>query len=315
MASTTIDASTVARAERLDFWCSTVCDQFVTLDVVPSAGDLVHGQVVANSVGDVLIRGIGAGPHRFDRTPGLIRSADEDYYQIALAHRGQTLVTQDGREALLRPGDFLFYDSSRPFTFVTDDDFEYTVCLFPKRLLPLPESALESATAIRFDGRTGIGAMIPPFLASLRQLGDGINPATKDALTRAAADLYVALVTSEVPPAAPANLHLARARAHITEHLADRTLDPQSVAAACAISTSYLHKLFAESGTTVTAYIREQRLQGCWRDLRTPECAGVTVTAIGARWGLPDPAHLSRLFRGRFGVTPSEHRRRGEQPS
>ncbi|WP_028928852.1 AraC-like ligand-binding domain-containing protein [Pseudonocardia asaccharolytica] len=308
MATTTIDVSAVARGERLDFWCSAVCDQFVTLDVVPSDGDRMHGQVVASSVGDVRLRGIGASAHRFERTPGLIRGADEDYYQIALARRGSTLVTQDGRETIIRPGEFVLYDSSRPFTFVTDDDFEYVVCLFPKRLIPLPAADLAAATAVRFNGRHGIGAMIPPLLSAMRRLGDDLNEATEIAITQTVGDLLVAVVTSEIPSAAPDNVHLERAQAHIAEHISDRRLSPQSVAAACAISSSYLHKLFRESGTTVTAYIREQRLQGCWRDLRAPRYAGLTVTAIGARWGLPDPAHLSRLFRARFGISPSEHR-------
>ena len=80
------------------------------------------------------------------------------------------------------------------------------------------------------------------------------------------------------------------------------------MAHACAISVSYLHKLFSESGTSVAATIREERLQGCWRDLRRPELATLTVAAIGHRWGIADPAHLSRAFRSRFGCSPSSHR-------
>jgi AraC-like DNA-binding protein len=311
MAIITIDASSVAARERVDFWCSTVCDQFVTLDVRPSDGDRMHGHVTASSVGDVQLRGIAASRHRFDRTPGLIRGADEDYFHIALATRGVTRVAQDGREAIIGPGDVVMYDSTRPFTFVTDDDFEYNICLVPKRLLPLHEAETAAATAIRFDGRHGIGAMVPAFLSGLRRLGEGLGEAAQEAMVQTVVDLSVALVRSEVAPAAPDNIHLARAQAFVAEHIADRHLDPPSIAAACAISTSYLHKLFSEAGTSVTAYVREQRLQGCWRDLRSPACTHLTVTAIGARWGLPDPAHLSRAFRARFGVSPSEHRAGG----
>jgi AraC-like DNA-binding protein len=101
-----------------------------------------------------------------------------------------------------------------------------------------------------------------------------------------------------------------RARAYIDEHIADPDLDPAAVASACAISVSYLHKLFSEAGTSVTDYIREQRLQGCWSDLRCPELAALGVGAIGAEWGLPDSAHFSRAFRARFGLPPSAHRAR-----
>jgi AraC-like DNA-binding protein len=311
MAITTIDTSSVAARDRLDFWRSTVCDQFVPLDVRPAAGPSVHGRVTAVSVADTQLRKIAAGAHRFERTSGLIRAADDDYYQIALARKGETLVSQDGREAMIGPGDFVLYDSARPFTFVTDGDFEYSVCLFPKGQLPLSRSELEAATAVRFDGRQGVGAMVPPLLAALHRLDvDGLPPASLAAVAQSIGDLYVAVVRSRVDANAPPNLHLMRARAFIDEHIADPDLDPAAVASACAISVSYLHKLFSETGVSVTGYIRERRLQGCWSDLRRPDCAGLTVGSIGARWGLPDPAHLSKAFRARFGVSPRVHRAR-----
>ena len=198
MAVSTIDTSTVAPHERIDFWRSTVCDQFVTLDVSPAAGELMHGYVQATAVGDVQVRAIGASGHRFERTTRLVRRADEDYYHIALARRGRSTFAQDGREAVVGPGDFVLYDSTRPFTVVTDDEFDYSICLLPKRLLPLPEAYLAAATAIRFDGRRGVGAMVPPFLAALRRLGDGLGIATEDAMAQTVVDLCVAVVTSEV---------------------------------------------------------------------------------------------------------------------
>ena len=311
MAVTSIDTSTVAARDRLDFWRSTVCDQFVPLDVRPAAGPSVHGRITAVSVADTHLRKIAAGAHRFERTSGLVRAADEDYYQIALARKGRTLVAQDGRETVIRPGDFVLYDSSRPFTFVTDGEFAYSVCLFPKRLLPLSRFELEAATAVRFDGRQGLGAMVPPLLAAMHRLdADGLPAASMAALTQSIGDMYVALVRSRVDANAPPNLHLMRAQAYIDEHIADLDLCPAAVASACAISVSYLHKLFSEAGVSVTGYIRERRLQGCWSDLRTPECAGLTVGSIGARWGLHDPAHLSKAFRARFGVSPRAHRAR-----
>jgi len=307
-----IDTASVPEADRLDFWQSTVCDQFVALDVRPADGAAVDGHVSALSVGGTHLRRIASGPHEFVRTARQVRTADEDYLQIALARRGRTLVVQDGREATIGPGEFVIYDSSRPFSFVTSDDFEYSVCLHPKQHLPLTRAEMAAVTAIRFDGRRGVGAMLPPLLSSLyRVIDDDLTDSTADAVAQTVGDLFVALVRSRVAPAAPDNMHLARARAHVREHLADRDLDPASVAAACAISVSYLYKLFAESGMSVAATIREERLLGCWHDLRRPELATTTVAAIGHRWGIADPAHLSRAFRARFGCSPSEHRAAG----
>ena len=32
------------------------------------------------------------------------------------------------------------------------------------------------------------------------------------------------------------------------------------------------------------------------------------MAAIGARWGYPDPAHFSRLFKAAYGVGPRDYR-------
>lgn len=311
MGITTIDTGSVAARDRLDFWRSTVCDQFVTLDVRPAAGADVDGHVIAVSMADTQLRKISAGAHHFERTTRQVRSADEDYFQIALARKGRTLIAQDGRETVIGPGDFVLYDSARPFRFVTRADFEYSICLFPTRLLPLSRAELEASTAIRFDGRSGIGAMVPPLLAALHRLdADSLPEPSRIAMMHAIGDMYVALVRSRVDSGATPNVHLMRAKAYVDEHIADPGLSPAEIAAACSISASYLHKLFAETGVGVAGYVREQRLQGCRAELAAPASAASTVGAIGARWGLPDAAHLSKAFRARFGVSPSVHRAR-----
>ena len=74
------------------------------------------------------------------------------------------------------------------------------------------------------------------------------------------------------------------------------------------MSKRYLHRLFEEDGSTVSGWIRQLRLERCRRDLADPSRRDETVTSIGARWGLTNPAHLSRLFRDVFGVSPTEYR-------
>ena len=101
MGITTIDTASVAERDRLDFWRSTVCDQFVTLDVRPAAGSEVQGRVTAVSMADTQLRKISAGAHRFERTTRQVRTADEDYLQIALARKGRT-VLDDRPERVVR---------------------------------------------------------------------------------------------------------------------------------------------------------------------------------------------------------------------
>jgi hypothetical protein len=46
-----------------------------------------------------------AGPHQALRTRRMIASADAGYYKVGLLTQGSCRLAQQGREALLRPGD------------------------------------------------------------------------------------------------------------------------------------------------------------------------------------------------------------------
>ena len=100
-----------------------------------------------------------------------------------------------------------------------------------------------------------------------------------------------------------------RIHAFIEQHLGDLDLAPGSVAAAHYISVRFLYRLFESQGTTVAAWIRHRRLERCRADLADPALGGAPVSAVAARWGLPDPAHFNRLFKRTYGLPPAEYRR------
>ncbi|MET8996010.1 helix-turn-helix domain-containing protein [Amycolatopsis sp. NPDC004169] len=103
---------------------------------------------------------------------------------------------------------------------------------------------------------------------------------------------------------------VARIQAFIAGNLGDPGLTPETIAAAHHISVRYLQKLFQQEGRTVAGWIRRRRLEQCRRDLADPRLAGRSITAIAARWGFASPAHFSHAFRGAYGVSPRQFRRR-----
>lgn len=102
---------------------------------------------------------------------------------------------------------------------------------------------------------------------------------------------------------------LVQVRAFIEEHLTDPALSPRMIADAQYISVRYLHKLFETEPATVVDHIRRLRLDRCRHDLLDPALRSLPVSAIGARWGFPNPSHFSRLFSSAFGLPPVELRR------
>lgn len=69
-----------------------------------------------------------------------------------------------------------------------------------------------------------------------------------------------------------------------------------------------LHRLFAAEGESVAGLIRQRRLRRCRIDLADPAWRHQPVHRIARRWGFPDPAHFSRVFRAAHGMGPQAYR-------
>lgn len=105
----------------------------------------------------------------------------------------------------------------------------------------------------------------------------------------------------------PATL-LLRARQEIQAHLGSPSLTVTNLCRKLGVSRSTLHRVF-EAGGGVQAYIRDMRLEAARHALLNPENAE-RIGDIAERLGFSDAAHLSRLFKARFGETPSDCRAR-----
>jgi AraC family transcriptional activator of tynA and feaB len=77
------------------------------------------------------------------------------------------------------------------------------------------------------------------------------------------------------------------------------------------MSARRLHQLFEGDAETVGSYILRRRLEECARAISDAAQRGRTVTEIAFLHGFNNASHFGRVFRGRYGATPSDYRRRG----
>jgi AraC-like DNA-binding protein len=309
------DTATVSVRDSVELWVEAVSELFVPLQCVPHHGAAFHGRLRAGRVGPLRMCGMEVSPHTVKRTPRLAANTQGDQYKLSLILGGEVLIVQDGREAVLRPGDFGIYDCSRPYTFVTNDSFGMLACVLPRDLIGFSPDRMSQITATRIPSANGIGWAMAPFLRRLADLAvrDEVPP-DEHRVVESVVDLVESLcatvMTEDAGPHAHSRAELVlRIRAYIDSHLGDPDLTPTRIAATHFISKRYLHKLFEAEGTSVSRWIRARRLERCRSALADPRWREETVTSIGMRWGLTDAAHFSRLFRETYGCTPSEYRR------
>lgn len=300
-----------ATARGVDQFSALARESFMPLSISSDAPDF-RGAIRSAQRDDVHCYEIVAPAHVVQRTPELIsRTTTGDFYKVSLMLAGASLVLQDGREAPLGPGDLALYDTTRPYTLVSDEGSRTAVVMIPRALIDLTPGLVSQLTAVRIDGHSGLGAIVGPLVASLAaDLGQLATPAG-GRLARHVVDAITTLLIGELDVGTESLSRRALMRricGWIDENLGDPDLTPTAIAAAHFISTRYLQDLFQREGTTVSAWVRERRLERCRRDLTDPARADLAIASIASHWGFVEPTHFSRVFREHFGRSPREER-------
>jgi AraC-like DNA-binding protein len=105
-----------------------------------------------------------------------------------------------------------------------------------------------------------------------------------------------------------AQVKLALIKADILSKLPSAELDIESVARRYGIGGRQAQRLFEQDGTTFTEFLLERRLLLVRQLLRDPANDGRKISDIAHSSGFSDLSYFNRVFRRRFGATPSDVR-------
>ena len=302
-------------ADNLGTFRSMVASSFVPLRISRERSGPFAARLCSAAADDIVFTEVAARPHLVERTPETIASGGSGYYKVSLLLSGSSILVQDGRELVMRPGDLSIYDTSRPYSLLFGEDFRNLIMMFPKDRLDVPLPFTEQLTAVSLGQEHRalapvVTAFLSQFPAQLAHLGDGVRTRLAHTSLDLLTTLFSSILDAEPARRDPHRVLLQKITGHIDQHLGSPDLSPSGIAAAHYISTRHLHALFREAGTTVSTWIRERRLERCRADLLDPVLADRTISAIAARWGFTDAAHFSRVFKAAYGASPSEVRRR-----
>lgn len=298
--------------ENFDDWAKVMSSRFVPLTLTATnKTEPFTGTVTSRAFTGIHLSHVHSDGHVVDRLSRLIDPRESRYIKLSLLIKGQCTITQDGRTSVIGPGDLVIYDTSRPYRISFGDDSQSFVVMMAPEMLKLTRPSIEQLTAVRMTPDSPVAICANPFMQQFAEQFHEVDFHHGAKLMKTFVDLLDLILHAEL-----ANLtdpsedtELEEIYDYIREHLDDPDLSSTSIAKARFISVRRLQLLFQQQGTTVTAWIRQQRLEICKVELADPANRDDTISAIGARWGFPVPAHFNRLFKEAFGMPPGEWRR------
>ncbi|WAZ26327.1 helix-turn-helix domain-containing protein [Streptomyces cinnabarinus] len=308
--SPVLDTTLIPPQDREEFIRHAVCESVVAVDIDHHrpAGD-ISAQMKLGAMGPMTVLSARSTAATVERTQRLARVDEEPAVFLGLQVSGNSLVVQNGRECLLRPGDFAVYESAAPYTLVFDEGVDHHFFRIPRAALALPERLLRDATAVRMDSQNPVAGLAFTYFSQLavtEELHEGSQAA---AVVEPSIELIRAVVASHMGNSGVAKVPLEatlslRITQYIRTHLSDPDLSAAHIAAAHTISVRHLYAVLARSGISLGDWIRSHRLAECRRELAGPNGRLRTIGAISRSWGFVDATHFSKVFKQTYGISP-----------
>ena len=221
---------------------------------------------------------------------------------------GDLTVSQGGHTVRLGAGGFAFYTGAQRYRIVSPGHHAYVVVRIPTASIALRHSSFADVIATDLSAAPsahvlrGILAALAhpesqPSIAASAHLGDAVVAAA-----------HAVIADARAPGTATAMSLFNSLVIWLESNLSDPDLSAERLGAAHFLSPRYVRRVFATNGTTVSALVRQRRLERIRDDLVDPRLVRVPIGTIAERWAIPDPAAFSRAFSRQFGVAPRRYR-------
>ena len=315
-----LDTAPLPPADRLEAFRTAMLEASGSTRIELDTTEGVRGQMALWSFGRARVFTAASTGISMSRDARAARGASTEAVAVAV-HGGGTgrHVTAAGQR-MVRTGDLMVVDITRPFDFSWSGRGSSTSIQVPITDLDLPLDAVQRA-ADRLETSPLYG-MVSRHLVELTRHADSLSAGPMAAaLGESTAHLVRALLvgTDErrrrgpggrrgdagqpgagLRPPAPARPGPGTGHGR---RLAWLSRD-DSCSGCC-----------ERAGLSLEQYVIERRLEGAKAELATPAGRARTIAASANRWGFKDPTHFSRRFRAAYGMLPRDWRRLAAEQS
>jgi AraC-like DNA-binding protein len=318
--ATLLDTATLPKADRHEIFRAAMLGASGATRVELEEGEHgVSGRMTLHALGQTRIFTAQSTGITMLRDTKTASAAPLDAVAIAVHGHGVGRHQMTDRQRLVRTGDVMVVDVTRPFDFAWSGTGSSASLQVPIVELGMPLHAIQKAAG-KLESSPLYG-IVSRYLVELTRDAERLSSSpTAPTVGEASVQLIRALLWSAdddltTQRDAMEQTLLTQVRAYVRENLRDPTLSADQIAVALSVSRRQLFRVCTGADFSLEQYIIGKRLEGAKAALANPSDRNRSIASVAYSWGFKDPTHFSRRFRRAYGMLPRDWRRYAEEES
>jgi AraC-like DNA-binding protein len=298
--------------ERLPFWREVFGRQVVHCDVEPARGLPFEAAAMVHALPGLRHTSFASSAGR-NRRPASMLGDGDDAVVLLTSLTGTLTVSQGGRDVALRPGDSTLLLHAEPAV-VAHSQIRYRGLIVPRGPVAALVTDIEDAALRPLPRDNEALRLLVNYLKALRGAHALERRELRNLVATHIHDLVATVIRTSRDGTAITGARgvqaarLALIKADIKGHVGRPHLTLVAVAKRQGLTPRSLQRLFESDGWTFSTFVLEQRLARAHRMLSDERRAAWTIAAVALAAGFGDLSYFHRVFRRRYGATPSDVR-------
>ena len=301
------------RGRDYEQWREELCRCTLRVDIQPGAGDSIDCKLQVSMVGGIMLAVASGSSAEISRTRETLKDG-YDGLSLVIATSGRILLRHEEHSIELSESQMGLGDMSVLCGTRMSNNCEAKAIRIPRSLLLTICPKAEDRLGLVLGDQAPIREAIARYHALAPNVGPHTDVVGQHLRAQHMVDLIALLLGTDADRTELAKFRghsaarLDLMRADIVANLSRGDLTINAVARKAGVSPRHAQRMFEQTGSTFTEFLVEQRLQRVRKLLLDPLNNWRKISDLAHSAGFPDVSYFNRVFRRRFGVTPSDMR-------
>ncbi len=242
------------------------------------------------------------------RTSKEIRKSDIPDFFCVFQVQGKSFVEQVGNRSSMEVGDIVLMDSALPFRFSYPSAAQQISLILPRDIIERVLSLSKIELGVKIPAQSHIASFASRLVAEA-SLHQNLDVDEGAAILDSLATLIKPSVLKSVSGVAPKDRVFRDASEFVRARIGEPGLNADTIAESIGVSVRSLYRAFSARSTTLSEFVKAQRLDMCADYIRANR-GQLNLTEACYRFGFCSSSYFSTAFKQRFGYTPSDFKKR-----